>query len=146
MDQAYWYQEVESTADKALRVEARTLAGIYTGAAIGMFRLMRQQILGGQAKTIAVKHFLIQGIDAEVVLVDWLERLLEESDKLDTFNTLGSVTVRIANQYMIQATAYFIDNVDQLGAQIKAATFHDLVIVDRGEVAWPYLVTVTFDV
>jgi len=144
--QAYKSKEVGSTADKALFVEAPHLAGIYAGAAMGMFRLMREPDL--PSSWSESMYASASGIDAEATLVSWLEELLYLSEEeVEQPNNLAEVAIHAASEFDVGATVRFSDNAKPSGSQIKAATFHDLKVEDRGEDAeWRYVVTVTFDV
>jgi SHS2 domain-containing protein len=66
-------EEIEHTADWAIRVRARELPGVFIGAARGMFGLLTDlsQVAAGRRFEID-----LQAIDVETLLIDWLNELL----------------------------------------------------------------------
>lgn len=129
-------EEIEHTADLAIRVRGRDLSQLFANAARGMFGLMAD--LEAVEPTIE-RHVELEEFDRETLLVSWLGELLwfnEES---------GDVFVRF------EITAL---TPTHLGAaawggpvsgqrQIKAVTFHDLAIIETDD---GYEVTLVFDV
>ena len=130
------YEEVEHTADLALRVRGSSLQALFANAARGMFQFM------GDAFSLDSECFSVklESPDAETLLVDWLNELI----------FLSEVHGRIFCAYNFVSISE-----TQLHAQIggglaerwreriKAATFHDLRIQREGD---GYLVTIVFDV
>jgi riboflavin kinase/FMN adenylyltransferase len=136
---SYRYQEVEHTADRALRVWGQDVPALFVGAAKGMYNLMSD--LGEEGLvTTAWREVSLQAMDRESLLVDWLNELLylaEVEELLFVDFQIESLTettlVARAGGIHAQVTK----------ADIKAATFHDLAIApdDSG---WSTLIT--FDV
>jgi SHS2 domain-containing protein len=134
---AFCYEEIGHTADRALRVTAGSLTGLFVGAARGMYGLMAD-IEGLIATTW--RQVQLEDWDRESLLVGWLNELLflSESEGL------------LFREFRIEA----LTDTSLVGwaggmrgqptrALIKAATFHDLVL-DQDEEEWSTVVT--FDV
>jgi len=99
------YEMVEHTADVAIRVHGRDLSELFITAARALFALMTAHA----DNTDTERTITLEAIDAEALLVDWLNALLwlQETDCL-TFTRFSLV--------------------------VKAATFHNLHIerTERG--------------
>jgi riboflavin kinase/FMN adenylyltransferase len=135
----YQYREIEHTADRALQVWSEDLPGLFLGAAKGMYSLMGDLDKEGAAATRWCPISL-QAEDREILLVNWLNELLylAETEKLLFVDfQIGSLT-----DTALEAWAGGIPaRVSK--ADIKAATFHDLEIV-QGDSGWSTVIT--FDV
>lgn len=70
-------REIDHTADWAIRVQAPDLAGLFAGAATGMFQLLTPLAAVTPAVAWTFRH---QAVDSETLLVDWLNELLFEAD------------------------------------------------------------------
>lgn len=66
------YLELSHTADWALSVWAADLAGLFVQAVLGMYALMKVSAGSGQT----AREIVIEGKDAEELLVSFLEELL----------------------------------------------------------------------
>jgi SHS2 domain-containing protein len=130
-------EEIEHTADLAIRVRGRDLEELFVNAALGMGMLM------ADLKEIAPdveRQIELEEIDAETLLVSWLSELLwfnEESDAVFVrfeFKELTQTRLRA----MVRGGAAMSQ-----WKHIKAVTFHDLEIVETVD---GYEVTVIFDV
>lgn len=131
------YQEIEHTADRALKVWGRELADLFAGAACGMYGMMAD--IDGLVAT-GWREISLEGLDHEALLVDWLNELLfvtEAEGLLFVDYQIADVT-----EQAIVARAGGVPGEVTL-ADIKAATFHDLAVV-QGEDGWTTVVT--FDV
>ncbi|MGD9048990.1 MAG: archease, partial [Anaerolineae bacterium] len=141
------YQEVDHTADRALRVWGRGLPDLFVGAARGMYDLMADLDL---LVSISWQTIRLEAWDQETLLVDWLNELLFHTEmdgllfvdfrieSLDAPSQLGSGS----------STASLVAHVGGVhapatGADIKAATFHNLSLV-QDESGWSTVIT--FDV
>ena len=131
------FEEIEHTADIAIRVWGRDLAELFANAAYGM----AHQTADVDTVVRTIEHTIeLQAYDAETLLVAWLGELLylgerdgcifTEFDMLDVAPTRMRATVRGG-----PASGY--------QDHIKAVTFSDLEIVrtDAG-----YETTIVFDV
>jgi riboflavin kinase/FMN adenylyltransferase len=131
---SYRYREIEHTADRALQVWGSELSDLFAGAARGMYSLMAD--LGGLVVTDWHEIRLEAG-DRETLLVDWLNELLfltemEEVVFLQYCVDLPSDTELVARAGGVR--------VPLTKAHIKAATFHDLAIV-QVESGWSTVIT-----
>jgi SHS2 domain-containing protein len=119
-------QEIEHTADWAIRVRARDLIGLFAGAAEGMFGLLTDL-----SQVTPVRQFEIdlRAIDVETLLIGWLNELLylsEEQGVVFTGFTIHDLTVNGGARLRAQAVG---GHPSELSKVIKAATFHGLSIV-----------------
>jgi SHS2 domain-containing protein len=133
------YEELDHTADLALRARGRDLPELYRHAAQGLFALLRCAAPGPEA--VAVTHqVVVDSPDAEALLVDWLNELLYRSEReqgyYDAFTFLAWEPTRLLARVTGHAPC-------PAGRAIKAATFSNLHLT-RG--AAGYEVVVTFDV
>lgn len=132
------FEEVEHTADRALRIFGRDLVELFVNAAAGMNSLMGACV-GDDADTVT-KHIELEAVDAEALLVAWLSELAfwAETESLIfvrfDFTELTSTRLRAA----IHGAP-----VPALEKHVKAVTFHNLAIRKGPE---GLVVTVVFDV
>ncbi|HET7089792.1 MAG TPA: archease [Anaerolineae bacterium] len=122
----HYVQEIEHTADWAIRVRARDLIGLFAGAAEGMFSLLTDL-----SQAIPVRQFEIdlRAIDVETLLIDWLNELLylsEEQGVVFTGFTIRDLTIDGGARLRAQVDG---GRPSELFKVIKAATFHGLSIV-----------------
>lgn len=120
------YQEVEHTADWALRVWAPDLAGLLEQAARGMYELSGTRISGSGREKRSLK---IESTDAEGLLVNFLSELLhfldQENIAFDEFDLVVSETeanVNLAGALVIERKK-----------EIKAVTYHNLLIEKKSQ-------------
>ncbi|HHH40833.1 MAG TPA: archease [Chloroflexi bacterium] len=130
-------EEIEHTADWAIHVRGRNLAELFTRAAQGMYALV---IDLARVRPLVERKVNLESFDAETLLVDWLSELLwyTESEGL----VFSQFEVHEITPTRLQATVQG-EVVSNLEKQIKAVTFHNLVIRRTGE---GYEVTIVFDV
>jgi len=133
---SFRFEEVEHTADLALKVHGHSLEEIFANAAYGMFSLIAD--LEGLEPTIS-REISLESLDYEALLVDWLNELIywhEVEDELYTrftIHTLSPTTL----------TATVEGGKAEANRAIKAATFHDLAIIQTEA---GYVTTIVFDV
>jgi SHS2 domain-containing protein len=133
-----FYEEIEHTADLALRCGGPDLDSFFRSAAMGMYHLM------GIGKTPAdgtlTKAVALDAMDMESLLVDWLGELayLAETENL----VFGTIQFQTLSDTCIEAvlTGSRVSRIDKV---IKAVTFHQLEIQKTHE---GYAATVVFDV
>jgi riboflavin kinase/FMN adenylyltransferase len=122
----YRYEEVDHTADRAMRVWGDSLPSLFIGAARGMYHLMAD--LDGLVATEWCE-ILLESSDSEALLVEWLNELLFLTEmrgllfvdyQIDSLT--GSSLVGRAGGVPAEPSK----------AHIKAATYHDLLIVRKG--------------
>jgi SHS2 domain-containing protein len=130
------YQELEHTADWALRVWGRDLETLFATAAEGM------NSLGGielQAKGRVTRRIEIQGLDNETLLVEFLNELLylgeDEGLAFDVFK-LKIDAGRLAGE--MEGAPLRVHE-----KEIKAVTFHNMKVE---ETAAGFEVVIVFDV
>lgn len=133
----YRYQEVEHTADRALRVWGREPSDLFTGAAVGMYSLMAD--INGLAPT-DWHEICVTATDRESVLVSWLNELLYLSEVGE--QVFVDFRIESLTDTALRARAGGVV-VPTLKTSIKAATFHDLAVVEA-ENGWSTVIT--FDV
>jgi SHS2 domain-containing protein len=132
------FEEVEHTADEALRIFGTTLAELFLSAAAGLTHLMAADL--SEISTQIEKSIELDAADAESLLVEWLEELAywAESEML------------IFKKFRIQkATATHLEakifggKTSMLEKHIKAVTYHNLKIIQKSE---GLEATIVFDV
>lgn len=132
------FEEIEHTADWALRVRGRDLPELLVQAALGMGSLLVAELAA--VPVDVERRFALEAIDAESLLVNWLGELAywaeAESLVFREFDLLELTPTAL------QAIARG-GRVQNLEKHIKAVTYHNLEIVasERGLEA-----TVVFDV
>ena len=132
------YEEVEHTADLALRAWGRDLGELLIHAAKGMFALM-DCISEGEQEPVDVS-ISVMAADEEMLLVEWLQELLYESEREQAEFT--GFEIRVGGFCTLDGVAHGVaPRVPQRG--IKAATYSDLA-VNCG--AKGCQATITFDV
>lgn len=131
------FEEVEHTADIALRVRGRDLPALFANAAHGMACQLADPI--GAPPTME-QEIGLDAYDAETLLVAWLGELLYLGERdgcvFTEFNMLE------VTPHRLRATVRG-GTVRQYRRHIKAVTFSDLVIVCTGD---GFETTIVFDV
>ena len=131
------YEEIEHTADVALRVRAPTLPDLLCHAARGMFALMADLSQVNPASEHALEA---AGADPETLLVNWLSELLYLSET--TRQVFSEFEVNFIAPERVRGVARG-GPVREIRKQIKAVTFHDLRIEQRDG---QFETTVVFDI
>ena len=130
------FEEVEHTADAALRVYGRDLGELFVNAAYGMFSLMSDW---EDTPPSTEQEISLQAIDDETLLVDWLSELLYFHEMEDVVYT--AFEILNISPTSLQAIARGTERWNHLAA-IKAVTFNDLHIEKTSQ---GYTATVVFD-
>ena len=130
------FQEIDHTADWALRAWAPDLPGLFEQAALGMYSLMDTRLAGGERVR---RELSFEALDRESLLVVFLGELLY----LDEVEGLAfdQFSIRVGEE-SLAVTAEGAE----VGGQtriIKAVTYHALAIE---AVSGGYQVQVVFDV
>jgi SHS2 domain-containing protein len=130
VDSQHTIQEIEHTADWAIRVRARDLRGLFAGAAQGMFGLL-SDVSGLSAE----RQFDIdlRAIDAETLLIDWLNELLylaEEHGIVFVEFEFQALSVQDGARLTARAAG---SRPGALFKVIKAATFGGLSIAEQDD-------------
>ena len=132
------FEEVEHTADRALRIFGINLKELMISAAQGMTQLM----VGDASKisTEIEKSIKLQAIDAESLLVEWLSELAywAETEML----IFKKFRITDVSATRLQATVLG-GKAAELEKHIKAVTYHNLEIIQTPQ---GLEVTIVFDV
>lgn len=128
------YVEVEHTADRALQVWGHGLADLFAGAAKGMYSLMAD--LEGLVAT-DWREIRLEAWDPESLLVDWLNELLFLTE-MDGLVFVDSCIESLDKTTLVARAGGVAAPLTK--AHIKAATFHNLDLVQDGA-GWSTLIT-----
>lgn len=131
------YEQVEHTADLALRICGQDMRELFANAASAMFCELAEMctVVPGVQQLVEV-----DGIDYEALLVNWLNELLYlHETRGEVYSTFD------IHELSCQALRATIrgEHTEVVRMQIKAATFHNLKIERTGTGC---VVTVVFDV
>jgi SHS2 domain-containing protein len=131
------FEEVEHTADLALKVHGHSLKEVFANAAYGMFSLMAD--LEGLEPTTS-REISLESLDYEALLVDWLNELLYLHELEEEIYTRFEIEALSSN-----ALSAIVWGAKMITSKltVKAATFHNLEIRETED---GYLLTVVFDV
>ncbi|HLF26958.1 MAG TPA: archease [Anaerolineae bacterium] len=119
-------EEIEHTADWAIRVRARDVPELFVGAAQGMFGLLTDL-----SKVSAARAFEIdlQAIDAETLLIDWLNELLYLAEEhAVVFAEFAIHRLTVSDDKAEVRASVRGGRPAELFKAIKAATFHGVSI------------------
>jgi SHS2 domain-containing protein len=137
MNKNYHYEEIEHTADIAIRVRGRDLAELFANAAYGMACQLADP---GAVARSNEQRVELEAYDAETLLVSWLEELLYLGERDECVFVDFEMQQVTATQLRAVVRG---GPVEEHGAHIKAVTFNELEIVRGGE---GYETSVVFDV
>jgi SHS2 domain-containing protein len=130
-------EEIEHTADVAIRVHGRDLRALFSNAALGMSMLMGdvENIDPSITRQVALEEF-----DTETLLVSWLSELLWFNEQDDALFVQYDFEILTSTQLRAKVRGGVLS---QQWKNIKAVTYHDLEIrkTDEG-----LEVTLVFDV
>lgn len=135
--EAEGFEEIEHTADWAYRIWSKSLVGLFIQAARGLYQLAGTQLASGDRQ---MREIELQAIDAESLLVAWLNELLN----LHESDNLGCEVIDIIqlDSTLIKARVTTA-SIQQWIKDIKAATYHNIAIQNT---ATGFEVTVVLDV
>ncbi len=132
------FEEIEHTADRALRIYGANLEELLLNAARGMNSLMITELSPGSGRQD--KFVELDAMDAESLLVEWLSELSYWAEiEMLVFHEFEMESVSPTH---LRATIHGT-RVTQMEKHIKAVTYHNLEIVQTGE---GLTATVVFDV
>jgi SHS2 domain-containing protein len=132
------FEEIEHTADRALRIYGANLEELLLNAARGMLSLMVTKHI--PCSEYQEKLVELEAMDTESLLVDWLSELAYWAE----------IEMLVFHEFKIESVSpthlrarIYGSRVTQLEKHIKAVTYHNLEIVqtEKGLTA-----TVVFDV
>jgi len=132
------FEEIEHTADKALRISGANLQELLISAAQGMTGLMVPDV--SKVSTEVEKFIELETIDAESLLVEWLSEFTfwAETEML----VFTQFDIQNLTATHLQASIYG-GKVSELEKHIKAVTYHNLRIIKTPQ---GLEVTIVFDV
>ena len=132
------FEEIEHTADKALRITGASLQELFVSAARGMTGMMVPDLSKVSAEV--EKCIELEAIDAESLLVEWLSELVfwAETEML----VFTQFDIKNLTASHLQATIIG-GNISELEKHIKAVTYHNLKIT---KTAQGMETTIVFDV
>ena len=137
MNTHYHFEEIEHTADIAIRIRGRDLAELFANAAYGMACQLADP---GTVVQTNEQRIELDGYDVETLLVSWLEELLYLGERDECVFTAFDVDQVTPTHLWATVRG---GPVEEHGAHIKAVTFNELEIVHTGT---GYETTVVFDV
>lgn len=130
-------EEIEHTADWALRVRGTDLEALFRNAAEGMLQLMQ----GKATSSISdFQRIALDAQDVESLLVSWLEELLFIMETQQVI--LCDVTFLAIDQKRLVADVSFAPVV-ALHKEIKAVTYNELAVIHNND---EYSAVIVFDV
>jgi SHS2 domain-containing protein len=133
------YEELAHTADIGIRVRARSPAALFACAAEAMFKLTGAII---DEESIATPHFVaVESVDAESLLVDWLNELLYQHETTGEIYTHYRITAWEPTR--LEAIIHGSRLVEPPVIHIKAVTFHQLQLTEE-EDGW--MAEIFFDI
>ena len=138
MEQNFSFEEMEHTADVALRIQGRDLESLLTAGARGMATLLCEDISDLSEKI--EQEVQADADDAESLLVEWLSELAFFAE------TRSQVFIRFEFQELSRtylSARAFGQCVENLKTHIKAETYHNLEIL---ETKTGLSATVVFDI
>ncbi len=130
-------EEIEHTADWAIRVQAPNPSTLFEQAALGMSNLIGSA--NPQTEEV-VRPITLQAADLESLLVGWLEELLFILETEDLMLTRSNVQVLSDTQLLATVE---MRPVNERWKEIKAVTYHDLEIKPTSK---GFEVVIVFDV
>jgi SHS2 domain-containing protein len=133
------FEEVDHTADWALRVRGGNLAGLFVNAARGMASLLVADLK--QIPTDVERTLALESLDAESLLVDWLSEFAywAETEQL----IFRQVEIQEIRATALRAVVRG-GRAPELQKHIKAVTYHNLEINQRAD--GQLEATIVFDV
>lgn len=128
------FEQLPHTADIKIRVYGATLSGLFRNAVVGMFQAIHPVVPGCSIKNDRVvcpvlpqkHHIIVESIDLEALLVDFLSHVLYLSDVHN--EAYLDAHIHAIDQTHIDATVYGAKITGFEVVEIKAVTYHDLKI------------------
>ncbi|MHB9108440.1 MAG: archease [Armatimonadota bacterium] len=117
------YERIEHTADLAIRVTGEDLPALFANAAAALFDLMAEP----PAAVDRQHEVVVESIDLEGLLVDWLNKLIFMHEVNDETYTRFEITALSPEE--LRATVRGGATTRKLKT-VKAATFHELTVAE----------------
>jgi SHS2 domain-containing protein len=131
------FEDVEHTADVAIRVRGRDLAELFANAAYGMAHQITDV---GDIELTTERPVDLEADDVEMLMVDWLSELLYVGEQEDV--VFVAFDMERVTHHALKAVARGGPIIKHHG-HIKAVTFSELDVKDTDE---GYETVVVFDV
>jgi SHS2 domain-containing protein len=132
------FEEVEHTADRALRIHGRDLSELFANAAAGLNSLLLGSVTGDDVSV--AKRIELEAVDRESLLVAWLSELAFWAETESLIFSRFDFTELSPGR--LKAVIHG-GRVAALEKHVKAVTFHELAVRSGPE---GLVVTVVFDV
>ena len=116
------FEELEHTADLAIRVSAINLHDLFTEASMAVMALSGIELQSGPIHENTIK---LHAADPESLLVNWLEELIYEIEV--NHRAYDDFHIVIDGDYSLQATVKLVP-IASISRLIKAVTFHEMAI------------------
>lgn len=136
MSKMGWFEEIDHTADQAIRITARTLSGLFKSAVQGMYSVMK---ISCEKEVAGTRMITLSAVDKESLLVEFLSMILNSVEVEEKVLEIRRILVS-ANKLSAMVWEHKVISLEK---SIKAVTYHDLLIHKQGEL---WQTTVTFDV
>ena len=117
------YERIEHSAELAIRVTGRDLPELFANAAAALFDMMAEPL----ATEDRQHEVIIESVDLEGLLVDWLNRLIFMHEVHGETYTRFEITAFSPEE--MRAIIYGNPSRRKLQT-IKAATFHNIIIAE----------------
>jgi SHS2 domain-containing protein len=131
------FEELEHTADWAVRVVGPTLGELFANAALAMIDLVGAKPSGAPASSLEIN---LEALDLETLLVSWLEELLFGMEMRNV--TYADMHLSVEREGKLSARMSEIP-ASFTRSHIKAVTYNDLRITESKE---GFEVVIVFDV
>jgi SHS2 domain-containing protein len=131
------YEQIEHTADLALRIHGGDLHELFANAAYAMFSQLADV---GQIRPVVQELVNVEGTDYESLLVNWLNELLYLHETQN--HVYSDFDISELTQQVLKATVRGEQTTD-VYTIIKAATYHDLTVCRTAD---GFTATIVFDV
>jgi SHS2 domain-containing protein len=134
------FEVIEHTADIGIIARGSELSALFSNAASGMLSLL---IETGTLRQDIIREVSLEAADTETLLVQWLNELLYimYTEKLVLFKF--DILIKQNGLFACCAGQEIELNSHMFKREIKAATYHDLRIVERGG---EYSAQIIFDI
>ena len=131
------YEEIEHTADWALKVWGQDIASLFTNAALGMMELAGIRL---STEPGAAREIELRADDRESLLVDWLHELLLAVELEQ--HAFKQIELEISDSWRLTGSVRLVP-IASIEKPIKAVTYNELQI---GESSNGLEATIVFDV
>ena len=119
-------EELDHTADIGVRLSAPTQAALFSCAAVALFNLMRSGPPHGPR--LIEQEIVLESLDCEALLVDWLNRLLFYYETTHAIFTTRIVEITPTT---LRAVISGHQPAHPADVHIKAVTYHQLEVVQK---------------